>query len=318
MNNGHDGLILLPRLRVENANAISGPLTWGFPSPTAFTGFTHALNRKFGTDKLILEGTGIVCHRFDPQVNKPNGKYNYRFNLARHPLNEKGETPGTVEEGRAHMEVSLIIGVRGYLDSDNGADLAEKIFTAACGMRLAGGSIRSTPSSSHRGKASYLLLSKNDEDDAKLFRSFRRRLIPGFILMSRHDLLEEHTVLMAQENPDATSFDALLDITALHIDPENGDAGVSGEKTHWHVKRAYPGWLVPLPVGYGAISNLYEQGAIRESRDQTVPFRFVESLCSLGEWVSPHRLTNPRQILWFHRADPEAGLYIVTQENQTK
>ena len=40
-------LVLLPHLKVQNANAISGPLTWGFPSPTAFAGFVHALERKF-------------------------------------------------------------------------------------------------------------------------------------------------------------------------------------------------------------------------------------------------------------------------------
>lgn len=38
-------LILLRRLRVENANAIAG-VTWGFPAITHFLGFTHALSRK--------------------------------------------------------------------------------------------------------------------------------------------------------------------------------------------------------------------------------------------------------------------------------
>ena len=41
-----DGLLLLPHLRVQNANAISSPLTWGFPAPTAFLGFVHALERR--------------------------------------------------------------------------------------------------------------------------------------------------------------------------------------------------------------------------------------------------------------------------------
>ena len=40
------GLLILPRLQIQNANAISGPLTWGFPAPTAFTGFVHALERR--------------------------------------------------------------------------------------------------------------------------------------------------------------------------------------------------------------------------------------------------------------------------------
>ena len=31
-------LLVLPRLRIQNANAISSPLTHGFPSMTAFLG----------------------------------------------------------------------------------------------------------------------------------------------------------------------------------------------------------------------------------------------------------------------------------------
>ncbi|WP_419638117.1 type I-F CRISPR-associated protein Csy2, partial [Thiolapillus sp.] len=30
-----DGLLLIPHLRVQNANVTAGPLSWGFPSPTA-------------------------------------------------------------------------------------------------------------------------------------------------------------------------------------------------------------------------------------------------------------------------------------------
>ena len=40
------GLLVLPRLKVQNANAISSPLTWGFPPPSAFLGFAHALERR--------------------------------------------------------------------------------------------------------------------------------------------------------------------------------------------------------------------------------------------------------------------------------
>ena len=39
-------LLVLPRLRVQNANAISSPLTHGFPSMTAFLGLMWALERK--------------------------------------------------------------------------------------------------------------------------------------------------------------------------------------------------------------------------------------------------------------------------------
>jgi len=314
MNKRCDGLILLPRLRVENANAISGPLTWGFPSPTAFTGFTHALGRRFPHPEVTFDGVGVVCHAFDPQVYKPS-KYHYRFSLARHPVGKDGAPTGTVEEGRAHLEVSLIIGVFGYLDEDDGAALARDLYKAALGMRLAGGSIRPVPGNDRKYQPAYQPLAKNLESDRKAFRYFRRRLLPGFALMSRQDLLIKHKEEMASRNPDATVFDALMDLVALHVNPENTGDAETGQKTPWRYTRAKQGWLVPLPVGYGAIAPLAEPGAIKSARDQTVPFRFVESLCSLGEWVSPHHLHDPHEFLWFHRADPEKGLYIVKQDN---
>ena len=66
---------------------------------------------------------------------------------------------------------------------------------------------------------------------------------------------------------------------------------------------------MPLPIGYAGISPLYAPGEVANSRDDSTPFRFVESLYSLGEWVSPHRLDTLEQLLWTHEADPNAGLY---------
>ena len=114
-----DGLLVLPRLRIQNANAISSPLTWGFPSPTAFLGFAHALERRlserFG---VAFGGVGIVCHAFDPQTFRPNRRQHLVFTQTRNPVYLKrdiakfvaeGTPAAIVEEGRAHLEVSLVI-----------------------------------------------------------------------------------------------------------------------------------------------------------------------------------------------------------------
>ena len=39
------------------------------------------------------------------------------------------------------------------------------------------------------------------------------------------------------------------------------------------------------------------------------PFRFVESLYSIGEWIGPHRLQKPQDLLWYADSQPEQGLY---------
>ena len=77
-----EGVLVLNRLPIQNANAISSPLTWGFPSPGAFTGFVHALQRRVGISLDIeLDGVGIVCHRFEAQISQPAGKRTKVFNL---------------------------------------------------------------------------------------------------------------------------------------------------------------------------------------------------------------------------------------------
>ena len=65
-----DGLLILPRLRIQNANAISSPLTHGFPSMTAFLGFMWALGRKMADAGIPLkpEKIGVICHWHQEQV----------------------------------------------------------------------------------------------------------------------------------------------------------------------------------------------------------------------------------------------------------
>lgn len=315
MRESPDGFILLPHLRVQNANAISGPLSWGFPPPSAFTGFVHALHRKFSSANLRLDGAGIVCHRFEPQVYRPGGnRYApYRFCLARHPVGKDGKTPGITEEGRVHLEVSLLIGVYGYQEQADGQSMAESLCEAAFGMCLAGGSV--LPENRNL-KPQFLELSGVDEDDSATFRRLRRRLLPGFALISRHDLLLEHYQLLKQDQPDIDLIETLLDLTRLNIDPVSTSTPEDA-KVEWSINRRYPGWLVPLPVGYGSISPLYQPGEVANTRDSDTPFRFVECLYSLGEWRGPHRLENLKQILWYHRALPDDGLYLIEQEYTT-
>ena len=64
-------LLVVPRLRVQNANTVSSPLTWGFPAITAFTGLMTALERRLGREAgLALHGVGVICHHFEPQVTR--------------------------------------------------------------------------------------------------------------------------------------------------------------------------------------------------------------------------------------------------------
>lgn len=342
-----DALLLLPRLRVQNANAVSSPMTWGFPAPSAFTGFVHALERRLNAlgKRLTLGGVGIVCHQFDPQVFEPPSKLpkvrrTQVFCLTRNPVDKDGDTSAIVEEGRAHLEVSLVLAVSGedcpYADDERSKALAALVLECAESMRLAGGSVLPHPARAKHPAQWTVWPDRLDERRAE-WRKLRRRLLPGFVLVSREGLLTQHLqTLRKQAQPDTqpqpNALDALLDLCRLNIDPEatpsaepDAESATSSAGTDadaeadaapsapvpvtWTVRRRYPGWLVPVPVGYAAVSPLYAPGTVKNARDAALPFRFVESVLSLGEWVSPHRVAEVTDLFWRHDAQPDAGLY---------
>jgi CRISPR-associated protein Csy2 len=69
------------------------------------------------------------------------------------------------------------------------------------------------------------------------------------------------------------------------------------------------GWTVPIPVGYAALSPRHDAGTVVNARDMTTPLRFVESVYSMGEWISPHRLSDVQQLLWRAEVDEAKGLF---------
>lgn len=313
-------LLVLPHLRVQNANAISSPLTWGFPSMTSFIGFMQALERKLSPSLAIeFSGIGVICHSFEPQTT--DGGFTKAFRLTRNPVAKDGSTAAIVEEGRAHLEITLVLAVAGekVLAQYDPNAIAETVGEVAASMRIAGGSIMVPPPgrSRRRHHPELVVLSQDDEKRATQFKRLSRRWLPGFALVSRDDLLVSRLAEMRENEPAATVLDAWLDLSSLNIactpSSEQGDAG--DEKAEWKVRRP-DGWVVPIPVGYAALSDLHSPGEVRSARDPSLPFRFVESLYSIGQWISPHRLGCPEELFWFVDNDIEAGLYRVRNDYQ--
>ena len=307
--------LVLPRLRVQNANAISSPLTWGFPSITAFTGLMHALERKLtAAAGLEFLSVGVICHSFEAQVT--TGGFTRSFYLTRNPILADGSTASIVEEGRTHLDITLVFQVTVYMANANEANfqqLADHVNELVAGMRIAGGSVMPPlPERERRPpKPQLLLVTEEPVQEQKDFARLCRRLLPGFALVSRDDLLETRWSELQATDPAATTLDAWLDLSRRNhraerfeeTDPKTG--GVT-ERIEWTTDRA-TGWIVPIPVGYAALSPLYDAGTVSRARDSTTPFRFVESVYSIGQWVSPHRLRNAADLLWYVRQTPDGG-----------
>ncbi|OTG68219.1 type I-F CRISPR-associated protein Csy2 [Acinetobacter sp. ANC 4470] len=336
MSYSYPKALYLVRLNVENVSIISSHLTWGFPAPSAFTGFMHNLQRKLneidGYQQVECCGVGIVSHQFTAQVTKSSSyRYSpYQLNLARHPLNPNGSTPAIVEEGKGHMEVSLVIGLSGegldqYLSANDEdltletQNLLKKLNQLVYGMRLAGGVI--FPHQRIKPK----LVNWSQHDATNKTVKLRRYLLPGFALMHRHEVLTAHQAwlklypnYLATQQSEPNMLDTLFDIQRLNFvsTAKSEVVSVGDVDGEWKIRprpEHLKGWLVPIPIGYAALTAVQEQGVIKGLRNDQYPATFVETLLSLGEWQSPHRMGNIVETLWNYNTVPKNGVYELVQ-----
>lgn len=287
--------LLLRNLKVENANAISG-LTYGFPAISHFLGFTHALSRRleqiYG---LTLGGCAVIAHHTELQSQPLGNRREQVFALTRNPLTKEGKTAPFNEEGRVHLDISLLIECDFNADSlPPGGSQDQRIQELQAWfertvptLRLAGGTITSLG-----------LVQWRERYDGRELRRLCMGLLPGFALVCRHDLLTLHHQQRLSSEPDIELLDSLLDFVTLRQQAQQDEAGVVNWNT---LTKPAPGYLVPLAVGYQGISPLYDPGTIPSSRDQETSFRFVESIYTLGQWVSPHRIQSLDTLLWRYR-----------------
>ncbi len=71
------------------------------------------------------------------------------------------------------------------------------------------------------------------------------------------------------------------------------------EKTEvdWeYIPKPRPGYLVPIMTGYKAISKVYDSKEVANTRDNETEVCFVESVHSVGEWLSAHRIKTTEQL----------------------
>lgn len=287
-------LLLIPRIKIHNANALSSSYTIGFPAMTAWMGAVHFLERQLANTEysdIRFSAMAVSCHSIDLQTYKEQGGYVNSIIGTGNPLDKNGKRPSFIEEARCHLEVSLVI------ECDNLGFTDREEFTAFINQlvkgkwKLAGGDILSSG-------ASYLY----DVHSQETFIPLRNRLMPGHCLVERRDLMIE---AMQEEGLDA--LDALLDSQLLHSKCEQSEEGA----VTWHkAKRKQPGWIVPISVGYQGLSEL---GIAQQQRDQTTPHRFAENVVTLGEFKMPFRFQTWNEMRWKYHTDLQKDLYLCQQ-----
>ena len=284
--------LIIPHIRIQNANALSSPYTVGFPAMTAWLGGVHALERKLhdGLEALRFVSVGVVCHDYDLHTYRGSGDYIASIVGTANPLDKDGKRPSFIEEARINLDVSLVVELgEGYLDY-LGDRLVAFVSETLHRMKLAGGDILGFDAP---------LIASIDQP-VKLLRIVG----PGYALIERRDLME------AKMREGADALDALIDLLAVHYRCEKQEGEVV-----WQSGRTQEGWIVPIAVGFMGISEL---GKAKNQRDPDTPHRFAESVVTTGEFRMPHRLESLDEMLWAYRYDDNASLYLCETKTSTK
>jgi len=304
-------LLLLPHLKVHNANALSSPFTIGFPAMTAWLGAVHALQRKLnanGFDSVKFIGTAVISHQCDLQTHKGVGDFVHSIIGTGNPLDKTGARSAFIEEARCHLDVSLVIEYSG-IEKEDEPLIQEKIaHLLNSSMKIAGGDILTFKT------AEFFKVEQGNISD---LQQLTRKLMPGYALIERRDLMVE----AIKQGQDA--MDAIVDYLAIHHTcqaptnniEDNSEQSNGEQKAIWSSKRKAKGWLVPIATGFHGLTEL---GEAKNQRDPNTPHRFAESVVTLGEFKMPHKIKAIDEILWRYQTKESCNLYLCTQNTAEK
>ncbi len=280
-------MLLIQNIKIHNANALSSPYTIGFPAMTGWLGFMHALERKMYTTEfkeVKFKGIIVSCLDIELQTYKGKGDYVNSIIATSNPLDKAGKRPSFIEEARCDMEVTIAIECEmGVIDYEKFIRLIDnKLHT----MKITSGDITSFKPSQHK------------EIDNNNPRELTKYLMPGFCLVTRQDLMQSS---MGEGND---AIDALLNYlkTTTNIEVDENHKVTKNQTT-----KQEGGWIVPIAIGYQGISDL---GQLANTRDETTPHRFAESVITLGEFKMPYHFDNVDEMIWRYQEYQGNDLYL--------
>lgn len=191
--------LVLKKLSVRHANAISGQFVHGFPAMTAFTGFMWALERKWhehNPDRHYVRFAkiGVIAHDYREHILDDNGSPSFFCKKSPPEIDKIAE--GRVKNasfniaGYLDMTVSLVIEIErsdtsvpdSSIFGDADIDLLTRIIER---MRIAGGKIDKIDRKSRL--PAYL---EADDNDPSVLVKELMSLGYGNVIIARPDLLE--------------------------------------------------------------------------------------------------------------------------------
>ncbi len=267
--------IVIPNIKVQNANA--QPAYWmvSAPSITAYVGFAHALAMCIG--EKAHEGIAIVHHDIQflgEKLTGENGQHNlfpHQFRAAgfidKDDYVANGHSLSDQPTARCHLNISLVVAMpeKSKIDSTS----IERFLR---GARLAGGSII---------KFGEIKYDCNNHEAA--INAIRKT---GFSIVERQDLME-------LQNGDRDIIDVILRNTLRYVEKPNKEKLTDNT-----------GWIVPSCLGYTGISSLKKRN---KSRNE-LPHIYVEPLVGLIQYQS----VRTAGLHFWRYKNPQTNLFIVT------
>jgi len=114
--------------------------------------------------------------------------------------------------------------------------------------------------------------------------------------------------------PDDKQHKKLLTQWQTYCQPDNKTDAV------WeYIKKPRQGFLVPIMTGYKAISPVYKNEEVANTRDNETDVCFVEAIHSVGEWQGVHHLRDPKALeksIWSYHY--EENWYLCQQKRDQK
>ena len=282
-------ILLIPKLEVEDVSAKPSPYTIGFPAMTAWMGFVHRLERDLQNTEYVgikFTSVGVVSHKFELDVFKSPRAFNYAVKGKRLPPPKYKKNASLIPEPTAQLTASVVIECSdiGLIDHDEFTNIIQRLIH---NYRLSGGCIIGF-------EKPELYSVHDDASQKKLFR----RLMPGFCLIERRDLVQDAV------GKGHDSLDAIL--SYLHITNQYNETS-----KQWESNRKEPGWLVPITTGFQGVT---QPGSAENTRDaNNTPHLFAEPVITMGEFVMPYRIPKLDNMLWHYHQDSVKNLYVCQQ-----
>jgi CRISPR-associated protein Csy2 len=296
-------ILLIPKISIHNANALSSPYTIGFPAMTAWLGWMHNIQRKlhakFTTEQaneklqnIQFKGICISCHDIDLHTSQSD--YQSYIIGTSNPLDAQGKRPSFVEEARASLDVTIAIELNTRLTQDLQNQLFDTLTSLIYQNKIASGDVISFSDSEIK---LFNIDEENSED--KEFKDLKRKLMPGYCLISRQELVTEK---MQQGK---SALQAILDY--LTVTTELNKEKNKSTTYNTYKKEQEKGWIIPIPIGY---QGLTEPQNAKITRDENTPHLFAESVLTLGEFIMPTQFNDITQLFWHYPEEINNDLYL--------